>query len=645
MAEESEKRFDEIMKKLFHAPSNSRIKSSDASGVGAPQLSGRKRPHSSSAGRKLVGNELGGSLSVLPAAGQAPVCRPWDRGDLVKRLSTFKSMTWFAKPQVVSPLECARRGWVNVDMDTIACVSCNTRLLFSTPSAWGKQQVEKAAMVFSLKLEGGHNLLCPWTNNSCAEELAQFPVLSRASLIEDYKGRILSLSQLIALPVIVPVAIDDLIASQLEKFLSDSSSLGYHEPLESSGTESSGHVLATSSSILYYQAQKLISLLGWEPRILPYRVDFKDGQNYDIKDANVTIATGHKPKDNIQSSSEDSDPSSELQVDPSCVVLDCKLCGASVGLWAFTTIPRPLEYIRFVGFTEVTDKGITAHDEAGAKEGSSDNRICTGSSGGIGNTGNSASTSSGFTIAGGPPPASLNYGATISLPIVGRNLRARLPIKTGNKDHSDVQVEDQAVVQQSETISAEETFVTIEPNAIADKPLEAPESVAEGTNLNLSGTEEGVNSAAAGELSSSTPEDITSITNAGELEPHREQMSGNQEEGGSYGKNYVDSLGIGASQSEKPMLFSTREHKKLLSFSKPIEFDPIKQHRHFCPWILSTGKSAPGWLQTLSALEENKELSNVCSSSLVEVDDPLESVRTLFTSPDKKRAKICGGSC
>ncbi|KAL1566427.1 hypothetical protein AAHA92_02036 [Salvia divinorum] len=614
MAEESEKRFEEIMKKLFHAPSNSRTKSSDASGVGAQQLSGRKRPHSSTTGRKLVGNEFGGSLSVLPAAGQAPVCRPWDRGDLVRRLSTFKSMTWFAKPQVVSPLECARRGWVNVDMDTIACVSCNTRLLFSTPSAWGKQQVEKAAMVFSLKLEGGHNLLCPWTNNSCAEELAQFPVLSRASLIEDYKGRFLSLSQLIALPVIVPVTINDLRASQLEQFLSDSSSLGCHEPLENSGTESSGHLPATSSSILYYQAQKLISLFGWEPRILPYRVDFKDGQKYSIKDANVTIATGHKPKDKIQSSSEDTDPSSELQVDPSCVVLDCKLCGASVGLWAFSTIPRPLEYIRFVGFTEVTDKGIAAHDKAGAQEGSSDNRICTGSSGGIGNTGNSASTSSGFTIAGGPPPASLNYGATISLPIVGQNLRARLPIKTGNIDHSDVQVEDQAVVQQSETISAEETFVTIEPNAIADKTLEAPESVAEGTN-------------------------------AGGLEPHREQMSGNQEEGGSCQRNYLDSLGIGVSQSEKAMLYSTREEKKLLSFSEPMEFDPIKQHRHFCPWTVSTGKSAPGWLQTLSALEENKELSNLYSSSLVEVDDPVESVRTLFTSPDKKRAKICGGSC
>ena len=31
---------------------------------------------------------------------QAPFCRPWDRDDLFRRLSTFKSMTWFAKPQV-----------------------------------------------------------------------------------------------------------------------------------------------------------------------------------------------------------------------------------------------------------------------------------------------------------------------------------------------------------------------------------------------------------------------------------------------------------------------------------------------------------------------------------------------------------------
>nr|TKS00066.1 hypothetical protein D5086_0000186760 [Populus alba] len=30
---------------------------------------------------------------------EPPPCTPWDRGDLVRRLATFKSMTWFAKPK------------------------------------------------------------------------------------------------------------------------------------------------------------------------------------------------------------------------------------------------------------------------------------------------------------------------------------------------------------------------------------------------------------------------------------------------------------------------------------------------------------------------------------------------------------------
>lgn len=66
-------------------------------------------------------------------------------------------------------------------------------------------------------------------------------------------------------------------------------------------------------------------------------------------------------------------------------------------------------------------------------------------------------------------------------------------------------------------------------------------------------------------------------------------------------------------------LIVTGENQQLLSFDKRMEFDLIKQHRHFCPWITSTGKSAPGWQQTLSALDGDKELSNVHSSALIEV--------------------------
>lgn len=50
-------------------------------------------------------------LSVPPAPAHAPLCRPWDRGDLMRRVATFKSMTWFAKPKV-RILSYIRTGFV-----------------------------------------------------------------------------------------------------------------------------------------------------------------------------------------------------------------------------------------------------------------------------------------------------------------------------------------------------------------------------------------------------------------------------------------------------------------------------------------------------------------------------------------------------
>lgn len=46
-----------------------------------------------------------------------------------------------------------------------------------------------------------------------------------------------------------------------------------------------------------------------------------------------------------------------------------------------------------------------------------------------------------------------------------------------------------------------------------------------------------------------------------------------------------------------------------------MEFDPIRQHRHFCPWIVSTESGAAGWKQTLSALFRLKDLSSPSTKS------------------------------
>lgn len=69
-------------------------------------LRGQKRPSMAMAFSYLDFKSAGSvveqskSSGVSGGAAEAPLCRPWDRGDLHKRLATFKSMTWFAKPEV-----------------------------------------------------------------------------------------------------------------------------------------------------------------------------------------------------------------------------------------------------------------------------------------------------------------------------------------------------------------------------------------------------------------------------------------------------------------------------------------------------------------------------------------------------------------
>ena len=45
----------------------------------------------------------------------------WDRGDLLRRLQSYKANTWFCKPPGAGPLDCARRGWVNTALDVLTC--------------------------------------------------------------------------------------------------------------------------------------------------------------------------------------------------------------------------------------------------------------------------------------------------------------------------------------------------------------------------------------------------------------------------------------------------------------------------------------------------------------------------------------------
>ncbi|XP_010479320.1 PREDICTED: uncharacterized protein LOC104758193 isoform X1 [Camelina sativa] len=597
MAQDSEKRFHQIMDKLF-TPSKSQPPSSSTSSSAEQQSRGRKRPNPSSA-LALVEPKTGlatidRSSALKVAAGSSPsgLCRPWDRGDLMRRLATFKSMTWFAKPQVISAVNCARRGWVNDDADSIACESCGAHLYFSAPSSWSKQQVEKAASVFSLKLDSGHKLLCPWIDNSCEETLSEFPSMTPQDLVDRHEERSEALLRLLALPIISPSAIEYMRSSDLEEFLKRPISPASGDTAtQCSQTESLINHVGASPAQLFYQAQKLISLSGWEPRALPYIVDCKDKSSeaargtdtIDLLPETATrellrIANSTPIPNGVSGNNDNPTHPDTLNSDPSSVVLDCKLCGACVGLWVFSTVPRPLELCRVTGDTEINAE---KHPRGGTLQ--------------------KQPSSLKFTIAGGPPATKQNFKATISLPIIGRNLRSRLASYSRDHDHGDVSSTHD---QQSKT--AENTGDVTQNS---DKVVNDIGEKADG-----------------GRNSTDIESDIALQSNNKQMMVVRSNLP----------------------ENNKPKDSSADTGTSLTS-NKQMEFDPIKQHRHFCPWIWSTGRKGPGWRQTLSALQRHKGACQTppspSPSSLFKVDDdPLTSVRNLFKSPSPKKRKQNGGS-
>lgn len=699
MAEDSEKRFHAIMDKLFYAPrkpkssqSNS-TKSTSLSGVQSSR--GIKRPNMSTAlavpelkSRGSVAERLRTS-SVSGGVVQAPLCRPWDRGDLQKRLATFKSMTWFAKPEVVSAVNCARRGWVNVDSDTIACEACGSRLFFSTPSSWTHHQVEKAALVFSLKLDNGHKSLCPWVDNACDEGVAQFPPMPAAVLVDNYKKRYAALMQLLALPVISSSAIDCIRSPQLDHFLNESSSIEVtNKSANASTTDYLGQECEDISSIIYYQAHKLISLCGWEPRSLPYFVDYEDQEDLALKDVNISdppssVSNRHNPHISIYSSESNEqleandDPMAPgAQFDPSSVVLDCRLCGASVGLWTFSTTPRPVEFVRLVG--EVNGENNAGHNlvihtdngDSGTHDLGNESHFEANTSKDGTSSLDKAPPSLNLTIAGGPPPAKQNFRPTISLPVIGRNLRVRLSTnfelrpdagQCNPTSNDPLQCLGSEISEQCETLrddndcnmilegaSSSERVIpeTDRPESIMNSLLENTPSVAQ-SSIELYKLPENeaivVRSGPGVDLCNSQSGNSAIPTSGG----HKSLANSESSMNDTLMMVAVDNCYVQRSSGSEIVCSKQGLDMKQSSVHKRMEFDPFRQHRHFCPWITSSGSSPPGWQQTLSALQRQNEFSSPSthspSSSLIEVDDPVGSVKKLFMSPSRKRAKIAHG--
>lgn len=176
-------------------------------------------------------------------------------------------------------------------------------------------------------------------------------------------------------------------------------------------------------------------------------VNSKNGANQPAKNGNPlpsshSVTSRQNPTVNLESpriketleADEYVNISSGVQSDPNSVVLDCKLCGANVGLWAFYTVPRPMELIRLIGYTEVGRENDSGTHESGSINHIDERGGVMSTTSNTGTSSKERATSLNLTIAGGPPPTRQNFKATISLPVIGQNLRARFSFDSEFKD-------------------------------------------------------------------------------------------------------------------------------------------------------------------------------------------------------------------
>eukprot|EP01039_Chlorochromonas_danica_P009223 gene9223-10184_t len=80
------------------------------------------------------GGNSGNTSGNIGKSGSEERHRPWSQEDFLQRLRSFHAAVslWFAKPDYLSPLRCARFGWRCAGRDRLHCLLCHatvTRLL------------------------------------------------------------------------------------------------------------------------------------------------------------------------------------------------------------------------------------------------------------------------------------------------------------------------------------------------------------------------------------------------------------------------------------------------------------------------------------------------------------------------------------
>ncbi|KAI7155085.1 hypothetical protein KC349_g7215 [Hortaea werneckii] len=152
-----------------------------------------------------------------------PSFSPWSQDTFLARLRTFSRVSlWHPKPQSISEVKWAKRGWSCVDVNTVACKGCcGKRLVVSLDFAktegsnrgegvkgdddddaqgdteQDEDELEAAlALKYQALIVDGHSDSCPWRRTGCPDDIYRLQVIRAASWQPELRRRYQSLHQI-----------------------------------------------------------------------------------------------------------------------------------------------------------------------------------------------------------------------------------------------------------------------------------------------------------------------------------------------------------------------------------------------------------------------------------------------------------------
>ncbi|XP_009202122.1 nuclear-interacting partner of ALK isoform X4 [Papio anubis] len=144
------------------------------------------------------------SVNGSPQAEQ-PSLESTSKEAFFSRVETFSSLKWAGKPPELSPLVCAKYGWVTVECDMLKCSSCQAFLCASLQPAFDFDRYKQRCAELKKALCTAHEKFCFWPDSPSPDRFGMLPLDEPAILVSEFLDRFQSLCHLdLQLPSLRP---------------------------------------------------------------------------------------------------------------------------------------------------------------------------------------------------------------------------------------------------------------------------------------------------------------------------------------------------------------------------------------------------------------------------------------------------------